>query len=78
MSLCLKCRRRMKPWSKELEGIWEGCNILMDNIADRISEKQLIENIDCYEMAYGWVTNGIVATNEQLMTKGTTKCLYFQ
>ena len=78
MSLCLKCRRRLKPWAKSYEGVWEGCNIFMDNIADRISEKQLIDNIDCSEMGYGWVTNGRVATNEQLLTKDTTKCLYFE
>ena len=78
MSICKNCRRRLKPWAKEFEGIWEGCNLLLDEYSGVESAEVAVNNVDCEEMATGWVTNGTMAFNYQILTKGTTKCPYFQ
>lgn len=77
MSICKNCRRRAKPWAKEFEGIWEGCNLLLDEYSGVESAEVAVNNVDCEEMATGWITNGVMAFNYQILTKGTTKCRYF-
>ena len=78
MSICKNCRRRLKPWAKEFEGIWEGCNLLLDEHTTITSAQEAVYAIDCEQMATGWITDGHMAFNDQILTKGTTKCRYFQ
>ena len=89
MALCDHCYRHLKPWATSLRGIWNGCNILLDEevlspLIDNYSSEEIIlqellhpNNITADECGTGWVTNNVQAFNNQLLTKNTTKCKYF-
>ena len=77
-SICTNCRRHLKAWSEERRAEWKGCNLLLDEHSGVDDPEKTGNDIFCKEMAMGWVINGVMAINYQILTKGTTKCRYFQ
>lgn len=89
-SLCYTCKRARKPVSEEfLDSGVVGCTLLVEEHY-QIPIQDLVSNIKSSEQFTGWVylKRGIfqdntgfmsgVWTNDQLMTKETTSCKYYE
>ena len=77
-TICTNCSRRLHTWSKTLREDYNGCNILMDehlnvSVADLSSPHT---PINAETIALGWVSNGYMATNEQLIVRNVVTCEY--
>jgi hypothetical protein len=77
-SICTNCQRHLKAWAESRRPAWKGCNLLLDEHSGVDDPEKTGNDIFCEEMAMGWVTNGGMAFNYQILNKGTTKCRYFQ
>lgn len=87
MSLCDRCRFRLNTWSEELRIDYNGCGILLnpDKIVQKIlnynDEKLLTDYlfsiIDIDQISFGWVTDGKMAINDQLIVKDVNDCKKF-
>lgn len=61
--ICETCSYKRQPWSKDLakEG-YIGCSLLLHK---SMSEEDYINGIDAEVIAFGWITNGHMATADQ-------------
>lgn len=74
-SLCETCSNKRKTWSKQLtEEGYIGCSILYERVKGGVDEAA--ENIKAETIGIGWVIFNL-ATNDQLITRGTTECEYY-
>lgn len=69
-SICTDCSNKRRTWSADLakEG-YVGCCLLYDK------PESVVNDIKAEVIATGWVVLGM-ATNDQLITKGTYECKY--
>ena len=74
-TLCKTCRNHMNPWSESLREEYDGCCLLMLGKAQGgIEESEIFDYIDVDQVSLGWVTNGHMATNDQLLLKDVKDC----
>lgn len=77
MQLCKYCANMLRPWSVDLtQRGFHGCNILMHARAPS-NYQDLIYMIDADDIGLGWVTNGAMATNSQLLVKNVRRCPFY-
>ena len=78
MSLCETCYYKMLTWSEELRDKYNGCGILLlEKHLGGIeieNEQDIFNIIDAEQIAFGWITNGRIATNDQLIIKNCISC----
>ena len=74
MSLCKQCRYRLDTWAESLRDTWDGCGKGLEFEGDI---NKFIDGIQCSDVALGWITNGKMAFNEQVLTQKVKKCEYF-
>lgn len=90
-SLCYTCKRARRPVSEEfVQQGYVGCTLLVEERYHQVPIQDLVSNIKSSEQFTGWVylKRGIfqnytgfmtgVWTNDQLMTKGTSSCKYYE
>ncbi len=73
-SLCNGCKNRLDTWAETLRNDHNGCNLCM---REDFTEDDICDTIDAEFIGLGWVTNGRMATNFQIITKGTRNCSKF-
>ena len=77
MSICSLCDRKMNTWAESLRKERNGCSLLLEEI--NVTEKDInYRNIDCEEIDFGWITNGKMVYNKQIIVKNVRKCKYFK
>ena len=65
----------MNPWSESLREEYDGCCLLMlEKHKGGIEESEIFDYIDVDQVSLGWVTNGYMATNDQLLLKDVKDC----
>jgi hypothetical protein len=62
----------MNTWSVELRSEWVGCGYAYIH---EVSEQKMIKSVSAEVIATGWVTNGLMAVNNQFITKNTKACI---
>lgn len=81
-SICLSCSYYMGPWAETLRKDWCGCGLLLlvnkDTDEEIVKEFEIPYIITAKEIGIGWVTNGTMAYNEQILTKETTECKKYE
>ena len=76
-SMCTKCKYKCLPWSESLRDQWVGCGVtLTGTTPPRVDD--VINGIEAKTVAMGWVTNGIMAFNDQILTEDTRSCDFFK
>ena len=73
-SICNNCRNRLTPWAESLRKDYDGCNLLLQEVHENKTAETLANHIDSEEIGTGWVSNGVSAFNNQILTKNTTDC----
>ena len=75
--ICLSCHRRLHTWSENLRESYNGCNLFLDEKIT-CSVDSITDGIKAEVIALGWVGNGVMAFNNQLIVRNATHCTYFQ
>jgi len=81
MSICKTCRYEMKAWAKQFREKWIGCGVLVSGEyreLDHASVEDTAYKIDAKQVAVGWISNGKMAFNDQILTEGTRRCPFFR
>lgn len=73
-TICDNCRYKLKTWSEELREEYRGCGFFLKDDAPEISDDMLVNYVDAEVVAKGWICNGVMAFNNQLITKNTRSC----
>ena len=78
MSKCDSCKNKLRTWSEALREEYRGCNLLLKEASEDLTEETISENIESEVLGFGWVSNGHMAFNDQIITKNTTCCKYYE
>ena len=78
MSMCDTCASKLKPWAESLRAEFSGCNLLLLETNEGRSIEELAQGIKAEVVGEGWVSNGIMAFNFQILTKNVSSCLHYR
>lgn len=72
-SICDNCSYKLQTWSEDLREEYRGCGYFLENDGCSLYNS-ITDYIEADEIATGWICNGKMAFNNQLITKNTRSC----
>jgi len=77
-SICDECKRKRETCSDILKSKnYNGCSVLLSPEKEGMSNNDIVNNINADKIAKGWIINGLMRINYQLIVKNVNHCEFF-